>query len=207
MLIFSIFSYFIFLFLNFLSLFVFIFCETARTYRFPVIFAKVQWHPRFLNCLYCRYIISQVCASVLMQPAFHNALFIMEECICMYEYVEIPCDHFQSGGSLSLRFLSYCQVCIVCCFRKLNNLQEKNGAGKHSKSKKDKKKKKKSKKKRSQDSSSDSESSGKLQIMAAWKCFLYSLACILLAERTPKVPSLYKFFFWKKWEKLNYLSK
>ena len=38
---FSIFSYFIFLFLNFLSLFVFIFCETART----CIFAKVQWHP------------------------------------------------------------------------------------------------------------------------------------------------------------------
>ena len=35
---FSIFSYFIFLFLNFLSLFVFIFCETARTHRFSVIF-------------------------------------------------------------------------------------------------------------------------------------------------------------------------
>ena len=31
---FSIFSYFIFVFLNFLSLFVFIFCETARTRRF-----------------------------------------------------------------------------------------------------------------------------------------------------------------------------
>ena len=45
MLIFSILSYFIFLFLNFLSLFVFIFCETARTCRFSVIFAKVQWHP------------------------------------------------------------------------------------------------------------------------------------------------------------------
>ena len=43
--VFSIFSYFIFLFLNFLSLFVFIFCETARTRRFSVIFAKVQWHP------------------------------------------------------------------------------------------------------------------------------------------------------------------
>ena len=42
---FSVFSYFIFLFLNFLSLFVFIFCETARTRRFSVIFAKVQWHP------------------------------------------------------------------------------------------------------------------------------------------------------------------
>ena len=42
---FSIFSYFIFLFLNFQSLFVFIFCETARTGRFSVIFAKVQWHP------------------------------------------------------------------------------------------------------------------------------------------------------------------
>ena len=42
---FSIFSYFIFLFLNFLSLFVFIFCETARTHRFSVIFVKVQWHP------------------------------------------------------------------------------------------------------------------------------------------------------------------
>ena len=42
---FSIFSYFIFLFLNFLSLFVFIFCETARTRRFSVIFTKVQWHP------------------------------------------------------------------------------------------------------------------------------------------------------------------
>ena len=39
MLIFSIFSYFIFLFLNFLSLFLFIFCETARTHRFSVIFA------------------------------------------------------------------------------------------------------------------------------------------------------------------------
>ena len=39
------FSYFILLFLNFLSLFVFIFCETARTRRFSVIFAKVQWHP------------------------------------------------------------------------------------------------------------------------------------------------------------------
>ena len=37
---FSIFSYFIFLFLNFLSLFVFIFCETARTRRFSVIFRK-----------------------------------------------------------------------------------------------------------------------------------------------------------------------
>ena len=45
MLIFSVFSYFIFLFLNFLSLFVFIFCETVRTRRFPAIFAKVQWHP------------------------------------------------------------------------------------------------------------------------------------------------------------------
>ena len=45
MLIFSIFSYFIFLFLNFLSLSVFIFCETARTHRFSVIFSKVQWHP------------------------------------------------------------------------------------------------------------------------------------------------------------------
>ena len=42
---FSIFSYFVFLFLNFLSLFVFIFCEPARTRRFSVIFAKVQWHP------------------------------------------------------------------------------------------------------------------------------------------------------------------
>ena len=42
---FSVFSYFIFLFLNVLSLFVFIFCETARTRRFSVIFAKVQWHP------------------------------------------------------------------------------------------------------------------------------------------------------------------
>ena len=41
----SIFSYFIFLFLNFLSLFVFILCEMARTCRFSVIFAKVQWHP------------------------------------------------------------------------------------------------------------------------------------------------------------------
>ena len=40
MLIFSIFSYFIFLFLNFLSLFVFIFFETARTRRFSVIFEK-----------------------------------------------------------------------------------------------------------------------------------------------------------------------
>ena len=39
------FSYFIFFFLNFLSLFVFIFCETAHTRRFSVIFAKVQWHP------------------------------------------------------------------------------------------------------------------------------------------------------------------
>ena len=38
----SAFSYFIFLFL---SLFVLIFCETARTRRFSVIFAKVQWHP------------------------------------------------------------------------------------------------------------------------------------------------------------------
>ena len=37
--------YFIFLFLNFLSLYVFIFCETARTPRFTVIFAKVKWHP------------------------------------------------------------------------------------------------------------------------------------------------------------------
>ena len=43
--IFCIFSYFIFVFLNFLSLFVFIFCETACTHRFSVIFAKVQWHP------------------------------------------------------------------------------------------------------------------------------------------------------------------
>ena len=41
----SIFSYFICLFLNFLSVFVFIFCEMARTRRFSVIFAKVQWHP------------------------------------------------------------------------------------------------------------------------------------------------------------------
>ena len=45
MLIFSIFSYFIFLFLNFLSLFVFIFCEMACTRRFSVTFAKVPWHP------------------------------------------------------------------------------------------------------------------------------------------------------------------
>ena len=50
MLIFSIFSYFIFLFLNFLSLFVFIFCETARTRRFSVIFAKIQWHPWLITC-------------------------------------------------------------------------------------------------------------------------------------------------------------
>ena len=42
---FSMFSYFIFLFLNFLSLFVSIFCETARTCGFSVIFAKVQCHP------------------------------------------------------------------------------------------------------------------------------------------------------------------
>ena len=49
MLIFSIFSYFIFIFLNFLSLFVFIFCETARTRRFSVVFAKVQWHPCKIN--------------------------------------------------------------------------------------------------------------------------------------------------------------
>ena len=51
--VFSIFSYFIFLFLNFLSLFVFIFCETARTRRFSVIFAKVQWHPCCLNSCSC----------------------------------------------------------------------------------------------------------------------------------------------------------
>ena len=42
---FSVFSYFIFLCLNFLSLFVFIFCETVRIRRFSVVFAKVQWHP------------------------------------------------------------------------------------------------------------------------------------------------------------------
>ena len=55
MLIFSMFSYFIFLFLNFLSL-VFIFCETARTRRFSVIFAKVQWHPWIWNCTFqCNY--------------------------------------------------------------------------------------------------------------------------------------------------------
>ena len=47
---FSIFSYFIFLFLNFLSLFVFTFCEMARTCRFSVIFAKVQWHPWMFVC-------------------------------------------------------------------------------------------------------------------------------------------------------------
>ena len=47
---FSIFSYFICLFLNFLSLFVFIFCETARTRRFSVIFAKLQWRPCFFVC-------------------------------------------------------------------------------------------------------------------------------------------------------------
>ena len=46
------FSYFIFLFLNFLSLFVFIFCEMARTRRFSVIFAKVQWHPWGWNRCY-----------------------------------------------------------------------------------------------------------------------------------------------------------
>ena len=45
----DLFSYFIFLFLNFLSLFVFIFCEMARTHRFSVIFAKVQWHPWVLQ--------------------------------------------------------------------------------------------------------------------------------------------------------------
>ena len=45
-----IFSYFIFLFLNFLSLFVFIFCETAHTHRFSVIFTKAQWHPWWLHC-------------------------------------------------------------------------------------------------------------------------------------------------------------
>ena len=33
-----------------LSLFVFIFCETARTHRFSVIFAKVQWHPCKDDC-------------------------------------------------------------------------------------------------------------------------------------------------------------
>ena len=51
--VFSIFSYFIFLFLNFLSLFVFIFCEMASTRRFSVIFAKVQWHPcSLLKCCF-----------------------------------------------------------------------------------------------------------------------------------------------------------
>ena len=45
------FSYFIFLFLNFLSLFVFIFCETAHTGRFSVIFAKVQWHPCIIDII------------------------------------------------------------------------------------------------------------------------------------------------------------
>ena len=36
--------------------FVFIFCETAHTRRFSVIFTKVQWHPCMLNIL-------QLCAS------------------------------------------------------------------------------------------------------------------------------------------------
>ena len=52
--VFSISTYFIFLFLNFLSLFVFIFCETACTRRLSVIFAKVQWHPCVVKDGVCR---------------------------------------------------------------------------------------------------------------------------------------------------------
>ena len=50
---FPIFSYFIFLFLNFLSLFVFIFCEMARTHRFSVIFTNIQWHPYHIHTIKC----------------------------------------------------------------------------------------------------------------------------------------------------------
>ena len=69
---FSIFSYFIFLFLNFLSLFVFIFCETARTRRFSVIFAKVQWHP-------CFQLISMKCDVVLKQFKLNIMILLLSE--------------------------------------------------------------------------------------------------------------------------------
>ena len=78
MLIFSIFSYFIFLFLNFLSLFVFIFCETARTRRFSVIFAKVQWHP----CKRClrAWILMSLTLSDLTIRKQHSLLYCRHSC-------------------------------------------------------------------------------------------------------------------------------
>ena len=91
MLIFSIFSYFIFLFLNFLSLFVFIFCETARTHSFSVIFAKVQWHPWF-HCDYvptwlCSTLYSTVtmllCSSVIIPPWLCSSVTIKYSTVTM----------------------------------------------------------------------------------------------------------------------------
>ena len=71
----SIFSYFIFLFLNFLSLFVFIFCETARTRRFSVIFAKVQWHPCCLNSCSCCHTDTEVTDQARCTTRYTSSLY------------------------------------------------------------------------------------------------------------------------------------
>ena len=77
MLMFSIFSYFIFLFLNFLSLFVFIFCEMARSRRFSVIFAKAQWHP---------------CAQVARAQSYANHVQHMVRLSCATHGALIMCN-------------------------------------------------------------------------------------------------------------------
>ena len=104
--VFSIFSYFIFLFLNFLSLFVFIFCETARTRRFSVIFAKVQWHPcshhTWRHLLHpvlmhvCCVVLSTYSQSPHMEtPASHLLIYVC--CVVMSTYSHHTWRHHPSS--------------------------------------------------------------------------------------------------------------
>ena len=83
MLIFSIFSYFVFLFLNFL--FVFIFCETAHTHRFSVIFAKVQWHPWFMICV----IVNRLVLDTYIDKNLHTHSHAVENIKCTQYAVQV----------------------------------------------------------------------------------------------------------------------
>ena len=143
MLIFFIFSCFIFLFLNFLSLFVFIFCGTARTRRFSVIFAKVQWHPwewyrvilwlllLFLlgSCLQSLHSVSwgrESCSPAVQEPCQpvsllrHQTPVIISSSLsaCLLKVSQVyPSEIFQVP--VSLRHLVCCLEslleCPVCC--------------------------------------------------------------------------------------------
>ena len=98
MLIFSMFSYFIFLFLNFLSLFVFIFCETARTRRFSVIFAKVQWHPCILS--YSIPFYSRQCPSTARMSPSPESNFLCPLLSLSIPFPVAPQCHLSSDARL-----------------------------------------------------------------------------------------------------------